>query len=491
MDNRRFVEPALASEYKISKIPYRESRHGGTADCCRAFSIFWELLGMKKKGTILVVDDENGVRESFNMVLKDDYNVLLAGTGQEAMNIFKKKSIDLILLDILLPDIDGIDLLEKLVETDPHSEIIMVTAVNEVQTAVQAIKLGAYEYVIKPFVVADALTVIRRALEKQSLVKEVTYLRNELGSYHPFEKMVGKNKKMRKIFELISTVARSDGTVLIQGESGTGKELAARAIHNLSYRKDQPFEVVNCAAIPATLMESKIFGHNRGAFTGASMTSIGKLELADGGTVFLDDINSLDVNMQAKLLRILQEKEFERLGSSKVIKIDVRFVAASNKDINDLISINKFREDLYYRLNVFPIRLPPLRERKDDIPLLLNHYLELNAGETGKPPKIFSEKAVKALTAYHWPGNVRELKNLVERLFTIAEGPIIDLDANAPYHLGKKKIKDMPLKKAVSIFERNYISEILERVDGNRTKAAKILGIHRNTLLAKTSDFGK
>jgi DNA-binding NtrC family response regulator len=446
---------------------------------------------MKKKGAILVVDDENGVRESFNMVLKDDYHVLLAGTGQEAMDIFKKNSIDLILLDILLPDVNGLDLLEKLVETDPNSEIIMVTAVNEVQTAVQAIKLGAYEYVIKPFAVDDVLTVIRRALEKQSLVKEVTYLRNELERYHPFEKMVGKNKKMRKIFELISTVARSDGTVLIQGESGTGKELAARAIHNLSYRRDQPFVVVNCAAIPATLMESKIFGHNRGAFTGASMTSIGKLELADGGTVFLDDIDSLDVNMQAKLLRILQEREFERLGSSKVIKIDVRFVAASNKDINDLISINKFREDLYYRLNVFPIQLPPLRERKDDIPLLLNHYLELNAGKTGKPPKIFSEKSVKALTAYHWPGNVRELKNLVERLFTIAEGPMIDLDANASYNLGKRKIKDMPLKEAVSIFERNYISEVLERVDGNRTKAAKILGIHRNTLLAKTNDFGK
>jgi two-component system, NtrC family, response regulator AtoC len=446
---------------------------------------------MKKKGTVLVVDDEKGVRESFNMVLKDDYHVLLAGTGQEAMDIFKKNSIDLILLDILLPDVNGLDLLSKLVETDPNSEIIMVTAVNEIQTAVQAIKLGAYEYIIKPFVVDDVLTVIRRALEKQSLVKEVTYLRNELERYHPFEKMVGNNKKMRKIFELISTVARSDGTVLIQGESGTGKELAARAIHNLSHRKNQPFVVVNCAAIPATLMESKIFGHNRGAFTGASNTSIGKLELADSGTVFLDDIDSLDVNMQAKLLRIIQEKEFERLGSSKVIKIDVRFVAASNKDINDLISINQFREDLYYRLNVFPLRLPPLRERRDDIPLLLDHFLELNAGKTGNPLKIFSEKAIKALTGYHWPGNVRELKNLVERLFTITEGPVIDLEDNAPYNFGKKKIKDMPLKEAVSVFEKNYISDVLERVDGNRTKAAKILGIHRNTLLTKTNGFSR
>jgi two-component system, NtrC family, response regulator AtoC len=444
---------------------------------------------MKKKSTILVVDDERGVRESFNMVLKDDYQVLLATTGQEAMDIFKKNSIDLILLDILLPDVNGLVLLEKLVETDPNTEIIMVTAVNEIQTAVQAIKLGAYEYIIKPFVVDEVLTVIRRALEKRSLVKEVTYLRNELKRYHPFEKMVGKNKKMRKIFDLISTVAQSDGAVLIQGESGTGKELAARAIHNLSHRKSQPFVVVNCAAIPATLMESKIFGHNRGAFTGASSTSIGKLELADGGTVFLDDIDSLDVNMQAKLLRIIQEKEFERLGSSKVIEIDVRFVAASNKDINNLISINKFREDLYYRLNVFPIRLPPLRERIDDIPLLLSHYLELNAEKTGNPLKIFSKSAVKALTKYNWPGNVRELKNLVERLFTITEGLIIDLENNAPYNFGKNKIKDMPLKDAVSVFEKKYISDVLESVNGNRTKAAKILGIHRNTLLAKTNDF--
>jgi DNA-binding NtrC family response regulator len=445
---------------------------------------------MKKKDTILVVDDENGVRQSFNMVLKDDYHVLLAGTGQEAMDIFKKNSIDLILLDILLPDVNGLDLLAKLVETDPNAEIIMVTAVNEIQTAVQAIKLGAYEYIIKPFVVDDVLIVIRRALEKRSLVKEVTYLRNELERYHPFEKMVGKNKKMRKIFELISTVAQSDGTVLIQGESGTGKELAARAIHNRSHRKNQPFVVVNCAAIPATLMESKIFGHNRGAFTGANLTSIGKLELADGGTVFLDDIDSLDVNMQAKLLRIIQEKEFERLGSSKVIKIDVRFVAASNKDVNKLISNDKFREDLYYRLNVFPIRLPPLRERRDDIPLLLDHYLELNSNKTGKPSKIFSEKAVKALTEYHWPGNVRELTNLVERLYTIVEGPMIDLEDNAPYNFGKKKIKNMPLKEAMNVFEKTYISEVLESVDGNRKKAAKILGIHRNTLLTKANDFG-
>ena len=445
---------------------------------------------MKKNDTILVVDDENGVRQSFNMVLKDKYNVLLAETGQEAMDIFIKNSVDLILLDILLPDIDGLDLLSKLVETDPNTEIIMVTAVNEIQSAVKAIKLGAYEYIIKPFVVDDVLTVICRALEKRRLVKEVAYLRNELERYHPFEKMVGKNKKMRKIFELISTIAISDGTVLVQGESGTGKELVARAIHNRSNRHRQPFVVINCAVIPPTLMESKIFGHNRGAFTGAISTCIGKLELADGGTVFLDDIDSLDVNMQAKLLRIIQEKEFERLGSTKVIKADVRFVAASNKNIKDLILQGEFREDLYYRLNVFPIGLPPLRERGNDVLLLLDHALELNSKKTGKPPKRFSKRAVKVFMEYDWPENVRELENLVERLFTITEGPVIHLKDNASFNIGNKEIKGLPLKEAVGIFERKYISEVLESVDGNRTKASVRLGIHRNTLLSKTNEFG-
>ena len=440
---------------------------------------------MEKKDTILVVDDEHGVRQSFNMVLKDEYNLLMAGTGKEALNIFTKNSIDMILLDICLPDSDGLELLEKFKEADPKTEIIMVTAVNEVQTAVKAIKLGAYEYIIKPFIVDDILTVIGRALEKQSLVKEVTYLRNALERYHPFEKMIGKDIKMRKIFDLISTVSQSDGTVLIHGESGTGKELVARAIHNRGHRSNQPFVVINCAAIPATLMESEIFGYNRGAFTGATTTSIGKLEIADKGTVFLDDIDSLDINMQAKLLRIIQEKEFERLGSTKVIKADVRFVAASNKDLEKLISRGEFREDLYYRLNVLPIKLPPLRERRDDIPLLLNHFLELYAKNMGKSPKTISNEAVKVLTEYDWTGNVREVQNIVERFTTITKGSIIDLKDIATLDMGKREKKDMTLKEAVSAFENKFIFEILESVNGNRKKAAERLGIHRNTLIAK------
>jgi DNA-binding NtrC family response regulator len=445
---------------------------------------------MDKRPTILVVDDEYGVRQSFNMVLKDEYTVLLTGTGEEAIDIFTKSPVDLILLDILLPDINGIDLLEKFKELDPNTEIIMVTAVKEIQTAVKAIKLGAYEYVIKPFTVDDVLTVISRALEKRNLMREVTYLRGELERYHPFEEMVGTDKAMREIFDLISDISQSDGTVLIQGESGTGKELVARAIHNLSPRRTHPFVVINCAAIPGTLMESEIFGHMKGAFTGATSTTVGKLEIANKGTVFLDDIDSLDVNMQAKLLRVIQEKEFERLGSTKVIKIDVRFVAASNKDLQELMSGGNFREDLFYRLQVFPMELPPLRERKGDIPLLLNHSLEMQAKKTGKAPKSFSDKAIKALMEYEWPGNVRELQNLVERLFAVTKDSLIHLKDISAFSMGKREIKDMTLKDAVNLFERQHIREVLELVDGSRKKAADILGIHRNTLLSKMNELG-
>ena len=446
-------------------------------------------MDMGKKATILVVDDERGVRQSFNMVLKDDYNVLLAETGENALDILSKTTVDMILLDIRLPDIDGIELLQKLKEMDPNTEIIMVTAIKEIQTAVKAIKLGAYEYVIKPFSVDDVMTLIGRALEKRNLLREVTYLRSELERYQPFEKMVGNSNKMLQVFNLISQISESDSAVLIQGESGTGKELVARAIHNLSPRKKRPFVVVNCAAIPATLMESEIFGHNRGAYTGATSTSIGKLEIADKGTVFLDDVDTLEVGMQAKLLRVIQEKEFERLGSTKVIKSDVRFLAACNKDLHELISQGKFREDLFYRLNVFPINLPPLRNRQEDIPMLLEHYLDLNAKITGKSPRRFSNRAMKLLVEYDWPGNVRELQNLVERLFTITKEPTIHLRDISTLAVGKKEIKGQPLKEAVSRFEKQYIKEVLEDVGGSRQKAAKVLGIHRNTLLSKMSDL--
>jgi len=445
---------------------------------------------MNNKNTILVVDDERGVRQSFNMALKNKYHVLLAATGEKAVDILQKNSIDLILLDILLPDIDGIDLLKKFKQTDPNTEIIMITAVNDLRTAVKAIKLGAYEYIIKPFIVDEVLTLIRRALEKRHLVKQVVYLKNELERYLPFEKMVGKDEKMKKVFELISVVSQSHGTVLIQGESGTGKELVARAVHNLSPRKNQPFVVINCAAIPATLMESELFGHNKGAFTGAESIRMGKMEIADKGTVFFDDIDSLDINMQAKLLRIIQEKEFQRLGETKTMKADVRFVAASNKNLDELILREEFREDLFYRLNVFPIKLPPLRERKEDIPLLLNHFFKLYAKKSGKPQKMITENALKILIEYDWPGNIREMQNLVERLCTIKQDPVVQLKDLTALTISKKSIINNSLKEAVNSFEKQYIAETLDLVKGNRKKASEKLGIHRNTLLAKIHEYG-
>jgi two-component system response regulator AtoC len=438
------------------------------------------------KKSILVVDDEYGVRESFNIVLSDDYEVFLAESGKEAIEIFTKNTIDLILLDIMLPQVNGLDLLKQFKDLDPDVEIIMVSAVKDVETAVKAMKYGAYDYVVKPFIVDDIKNIITRAIEKHHLIREVTYLRDELERYHPFEQIVGKDRKIMEIFDLISTLSNSDGAILIQGESGTGKELIARAIHKLDSRHNHPFVVINCAAIPATLMESEIFGHNKGAFTGASSNKIGKLEIADKGIVFLDDVDLLDIGMQAKLLRVIQEKEFERLGSTKVIKIDVRFIAATNKKLKHLIENEEFREDLYYRLNVFPIEIPPLRERRGDIPLLLDHFLRKYARNSGRSPKRFSKSALKILTDhYDWPGNVRELQNLVERLSTITRGNIIYPRSISVFNVTKKEIKDMPLKEAVDIFEKQLIAEALERSGGSRKEAARILGIHRNTLQKK------
>jgi DNA-binding NtrC family response regulator len=445
---------------------------------------------MEGKATILVVDDEYGVLQSFKLVLKDDYKVLLAATGVEALDLFNKNAVDLILLDILLPDVNGLELLERFKEVDSKPEIVMVTAVKDIQTAVKAIKLGAYDYILKPFDVDEVIKIVKKALEKHDLLKKVTYLKTELGRYQMFEKMIGQDEKMIRVFNLISMISQTDGTVLIQGESGTGKELVARAIHNRSTRSDQPFVVINCAAIPATLMESEIFGYQKGAFTGANATVIGKLEIANEGTAFLDDIDSLSIAMQGKLLRIIQEKEFERIGGHKMIKLDVRFIAATNKSLTQLIDSGGFREDLYYRLNVLPIELPPVRERKNDIVLLINHFLELYARDMGKTLKTISPDAMEILKNYEWPGNIREIKNLIERLTTIIAGPFITFqDVSLLNNRKKELLEPISLKDAVSAFERKYISEVLGKVNNNRKEAARILEVHRNTLNNKLNEL--
>ena len=439
--------------------------------------------------SILIVDDEKGVRESLRMVLEDEYDLSLAETGAEARRIFKSRSFDIVLLDIMLPDTDGRDLIQDFKAIDGCVDIIMITAVNDLRSGIKAIKDGAHDYLVKPFEVEGVKSIIARTVRNKKLQKEIDALKREVDHCRPNETIIGCNTEMKDVFRLIAKVAPSDGTVLIQGESGTGKELVARAIHNQSGRARNPFVVINCAAIPSTLMESELFGHRRGAFTGASSDCPGKLEIANSGTVFLDDIDLLTIEMQAKLLRVIQEKEFERVGTHRTIRADIRIIASSNQDLLNLFSENRFRQDLYYRLNVLPIWLPPLRERKEDIPLLLNHFLHAHAKRRGQPIKQLTQTAVNHLSAYDWPGNVRELENLVERLCTINPEETIRL-GNLPSLTEIIPNRERsPLKEATQAFEKKYIRSVLADTNGNKAEAARRLGIHRNTLLAKTKDL--
>jgi len=440
--------------------------------------------------SILIVDDEKGVRESLRMVLQDEYELYTAKTGREALRIFASRSIDIVLLDIMLPDIDGRHLIPDFKQIDDSVDIIMVTAVKDLQSGIDAIKNGAHDYLVKPFEVENVENIVAKAIKKKKLLKEIILLKQEVGQCRPLESMVGRTPEMQSIFQLIATVAPSDGTVLIQGESGTGKELVARAIHDQSGRAQNPFVVINCGAIPSTLMESELFGHRRGAFTGASSDCAGKLEIANTGTVFLDDIDSLSIKMQAKLLRVIQQKEFERIGTHRIIKADIRIIASSNQDLLSLVEQNHFRQDLYYRLNVLPIALPPLRERMADIPLLLDHFLRAYAKRRGGAVKRLTPAAVDHLSAYHWPGNVRELENFVERICTINPERTIRLANLPPLAVIGAQREKLSLREAVQAFEKQYIQGVLAAANGNKAEAARRLGIHRNTLLTKTKELG-
>jgi DNA-binding NtrC family response regulator len=452
-----------------------------------------------KVRSVLIVDDEVGTRESLKLILKKDYDVLLAKDAEEAFLQIKEQTPDVILLDIILPDQDGLRVLEKIKKNDSDSIIIMITATKTVKTAVEAMKLGAFDYITKPFDVDELRLIVSRALSTQALQKEVQYLREEVDRSFGFGDLIGKSKAMREIFSLVRQVADSKSTILVMGESGTGKELVSRAIHFHSNRKTQPFVTINCAAIPETLIESELFGHERGAFTHAIEKKLGRFEIAHQGTLFLDEIGELSLTTQAKILRFLQEREFNRVGGSKTIKVDVRLITATNKDPNQLIKQGRFREDLYYRINVVPIVLPPLRDRREDIPLLLDHFIQKFNSENNKHVKGVSEESLAILMDYDWPGNVRELENLIERAVTLTSNGYIqpnELPLSLIHLPEFESIKESVLGGRISLvegeekFEREIIQDALKKANYVQSHAAGMLGISRRILKYKMDKLG-
>jgi DNA-binding NtrC family response regulator len=438
---------------------------------------------------VLVVDDEVSVLETLEIILEEQYKVLKAATGKEALEKITNESIDLVLLDIAVPDIDGMEILRRIKELDPDLPVIMATATDSARMAVKAMQLGACDYIAKPFDVEEVIMLARKAIGQKRLRREVTYLRSQRDAAG-FENIIGKSKKIQEVFAIIDKVSQNDATILISGESGTGKDLIARAIHSNSPRKQKPFIPINCASIPENLLESELFGHEKGAFTGAVNQRIGMFELANEGTLFLDEISGLRMELQAKLLRVLEGKEIRRLGSGKVIKIDVRLISATNVDLKQAVQEEKFRQDLYYRLNVVPIHLAPLRERQEDIALLAEHFLKKLNHVFRRHISGFSKEALEYLLNYDWPGNVRELKNVVERLVALSDNDIItpkDLpfDIFIKGSLKEEFCSEGGLKEASRGFQKKYIEAVLERTGGNKIKAARILGIHRNALMNK------
>jgi DNA-binding NtrC family response regulator len=453
---------------------------------------------MEIKPTILVVDDELGARQSLEVILEDDYRVLSAESGREALKVLQRESIDLILLDVNMPDMDGLEVLRRIREQDEALDVIMVSALNLARKAVDAIKLGAYDYITKPYEPEDILSTVHRVISKQKLHRELDFLRREVETVRGFDQIISQNKAMLEIFELVKKVGYTSTNILIIGESGTGKELIARAIHRQGSRKNGPFVAVNCAAIPPELMESEMFGHERGAFTGAHTRTIGKFEYANGGTLFLDEISALRSDLQAKLLRVLQEREIERIGSNKPIKVDIRVISATNTNLEDSVLSGKFRQDLFFRLNVVPISIPPLRERREDIPLLAKHFLNKFNLSFNKRIPGFSDKAMDVLLRYHWHGNIRELENFIERIIVLSKGnnpiELEDIPIEILMSSGKAT-KDDKLSKAGLIktreeFEKRLILNVLEATRWNQTEAAKILKISRTYLIQKAKQFG-
>ena len=450
--------------------------------------------------SILIVDDELATRESLRMILKRKYDLMLAASGEEALSTLQTKQPDLILLDIIMPGMDGMETLKQIKEKNRKQQVVMITATKTVKTAVDAMKLGAFDYLTKPFDVNEITSVVAEAVKEEGdrRFKIICDKSN----------IVGKSAAMQKIYEMIRQVADRKTTVLLSGESGTGKELVARAIHFNGPRRDKPFVALNCAAIPETLIESELFGHEKGAFTNAYERRIGHFELSQQGTLFLDEITELSLYTQAKILRFLQEKEFTRVGGTKPITVDTRLIAATNQNLEEALKDKQIREDFYYRINVVPIVLPPLRERRDDIPLLIDYFLKKIVDEEGHQPIAVSDDAMKVFEKYDWPGNVREMENLVERLVALSEGTIItaeDLPVHIRQNSGPKPVAaqsddgsyhesvmngKLSLEEAESEFNREIILNALEKSAYVQSRAAKMLGITRRILKYKMDKLG-
>jgi two-component system response regulator AtoC len=439
-----------------------------------------------KKTKLLIVDDEDIVRESLcDWLSSIGYKVLTAKCGEEALRIIKQKKVKIMIADLIMPGMNGIELMKKARTIIPTISAVIITAHGTIQTAIAAIREGAYDYIEKPFCPEKVELLIRNLVEHHTLLEENITLRRKIEDRHSFEGIIAKSPKMIKIFELIKTVAPTSATVLITGDSGTGKEIVARAIHRQSQRRNQPFIVTSCAALPETLLESELFGYEKGSFTGAVERRKGKFEAADKGTLFLDEIGEIDANTQVHLLRALEEKKITRVGGNEETEVDVRIIAATNRNLRTITEQGKFREDLYYRLNVVTIDLPGLRYRREDILPLAEHFLKKYAKENNKPAKSFSPEAVEFMLNYHWRGNVRELENVVERGVILAKDKFITL-AEFPQELTRPG----PVEgRTLEALERNQILKVLEETGGNIARTAKILGIHRMTLYNKLKKY--